>query len=425
MKDIVQDRLARIEDLEQRKLLKSILTGVFLNLVEYQEDLNRKLEERVFMEMEAREDHHDIYVTVCPKEEMDPIHEYLFPVIPEDAERKPCELKGLLAQARRHEEPVLMTVFLQCEYSKLRTLLDGRRRFTGEAVTANGRHAVTVSLRPNRAYLNELERLYTVFQKNNMPWKTVNFPYAHKFFDVIWTSCEDTLRDDEEIAEIRFHLEEFDPFKKLHMVPMWNIERLELKNVGFPIPAVDKVNFEHVLSLRKTGTEHGYLVDGEEEAIRYIKRSPEELTIVSPQEKAGIWSVLKMTKPVPTKLGRLPYRLVSNKKKNSFTSGFARKQAITVRAQGEIMRIVSSFEASEGLELEQVDIIDRTEGAASTYSMNPFISDNVRVESDKKIMRLRFRRLGGTSFIDQDMMSFLVSEVQMYFPEYKCEGEWA
>jgi hypothetical protein len=179
-----------------------------------------------------------------------------------------------------------------------------------------------------------------------------------------------------------------------------------------------------MLSLRKTGPEHGYLVDGDEGHIRYIKRSYEELTVVSPQEKSGIWSVLKITKPIPTKLGKLTYELVSNKKKDSFTSGFARKQAITVRAKGEIMRIVNSFEAAEGLELEQVDILDRTDGKEATYGVNPFISDNVRVESDKKVMRLRFRSRGSASFIVQDTMSFLVSEVQMYFPEYKCEGEW-
>lgn len=57
--------------------------------------------------------------------------------------------------------------------------------------------------------------------------------------------------------------------------------------------------------------------------------------------------------------------------------------------------------------------------------MNPFISDNVRVEHDKKIMHLGFRKRGTDSFILEDMMSFLVSEIQMYFPEYKCEGEWA
>lgn len=45
-------------------------------------------------------------------------------------------------------------------------------------------------------------------------------------------------------------------------------------------------------------------------------------------------------------------------------------------------------------------------------------------------MRLAFRRGSedvlpvAPAYILSDLMSFLVSEVQMYFPEYKCEGEW-
>lgn len=54
--------------------------------------------------------------------------------------------------------------------------------------------------------------------------------------------------------------------------------------------------------------------------------------------------------------------------------------------------------------------------------MNPFISDHVRSEKDKKVMKLRFRA-SDNSFIRHDILSFLVSEIQMYFPEYKCEGE--
>jgi hypothetical protein len=247
MKDIVQDRLARIKDLDQRKLLKNIITGVFLNLVEYQEDLNHKLEERVFKEVEDREDNHDIYVTLCSREEMDPIHEFLFPMVHTDTDKKMCDMKSLLTKINRNEEAVLMMVFFQCEFLKIQKLLNGRRTFSGKLVTTSGSHAIQVRLQPNRTYIGELEKLYTIFQKNNMPWKTVNHPYANKFFDVIWTSCEDTLNEEEDILEIRVQLEEFDAYKKLDMVPMWNIERLELKNVGFPVPAADKVNFEHAV----------------------------------------------------------------------------------------------------------------------------------------------------------------------------------
>ncbi|MFS0554737.1 normocyte-binding protein [Brevibacillus sp. 179-C9.3 HS] len=425
MKEIVLDRLNKMEELEQRRLLKQLMNGVFLNLVEYQEEMQKKLEERVFSEIEDKEEKHDIYVTLCHRDDFDPIHEYLYPMIPGDEEKKLCDRKELAVKLSNQEEAVLMTIFLECDYERIQALMMSKRTFKGRLKTAGNHFPIEVRLQQSRLYMDELEKLYNMFQKNGMPWKTVNHPYASKFFDVILVACEGTFTEDEEILEMSITLDEWEPYKKLDVIPLWNIERLALKNIGFPVPAIDRVNFEHVLSLRKTGSEHGYLVDGDEELIRYIKRSPEELTVVSPQEKSGIWNVCKITKPVTTRIGRLDYELVSNRRKNSFVGSYARKQAITVRAKGEIIRIVHSFEAAEHLELVYAEIREKNNRPPATYGLNPFISDNVRVENDKKIMSLGFRRRGENSFILQDMMSFLVSEVQMYFPEYKCEGEWA
>lgn len=88
------------------------------------------------------------------------------------------------------------------------------------------------------------------------------------------------------VKQISIQLEELEPYKHMNLVPIWNIQRMEMKIGGFPVPAADRVNYEHVLPLRRTGTEHGYLVDGEEANIRYIKRSEEEITVVSPLDKS-------------------------------------------------------------------------------------------------------------------------------------------
>ena len=60
MKDIIRDRLNKMEDLEQRSMLKNLMTGVFLNLVEYQETLNKQIEQRVFDGGENQEGKYDL-----------------------------------------------------------------------------------------------------------------------------------------------------------------------------------------------------------------------------------------------------------------------------------------------------------------------------------------------------------------------------
>ncbi|WP_028558694.1 hypothetical protein [Paenibacillus pinihumi] len=427
MKELVMDRLNRMEDLEQRKLLKNMMTGLFLNLVEYQEEMSRELQDRVFSEVEDHEERHDIYASLCSREGVDPIHEFLFPMLPEDMEPLEYDLRELAERMQSKEETVLSTVFLECGYNLLRTLDNGVRHFQGGLVTSGGTYPIQVRLRKSRRYTDEIERLYEVFQQNGIAWKTINHPYLHKFYEVILVSCEHQPEAEEEVKEISVHLEEFEPYKRLDLVPLWNIERLLLRNAGFPIPAEDRVNFEHVLSLRKTGEEHGYLVNAKDAPIRYIKRMPADLVVVSPDDKSGDWEVMKLTRPKEGLVTMTEYELVSNRRQSSFIGRYAGKRV--VRAKGELLRIANSFEVASKLELESIELLNAggKRETAATYSLNAFVSDSIRTDLDKKTLLLRFRKrdTAAESFILQDLMSFVVSELQMHFPEYNCEGEWA
>ena len=59
---------------------------------------------------------------------------------------------------------------------------------------------------------------------------------------------------------------------------------------------------------------------------------------------------------------------------------------------------------------------------SETYSMNDFILDEIREGEYRKCLILLFRRKGTQTFLLRDIMSFLVSEVQLMYGEYMCEG---
>lgn len=438
MKDIVQDRLNKMEDLQQRRILKNLMTGIFLNLVEYQERMIGELERRVFEEAGSMEDRHDVFVTMCHRDEFDPIHEYLYPMLQEDVDLKTVDMRSLASSLNDGEEVRLFRLFLELETGRIHELIRSGTVFQGSISTNAGKYPIRVTLKQNTDYVREIERLYHIFQKNGLPWRTLNHPYAYKFVDVMlsgWGGKQPN--EEEEITEISIDLEQYERYQRPDLIPLWNVEKLALKNSGFPVPAVDRVNYEHVLSLRNTGTQHGYLVDGDEENIRYIKRTEDELTVVSPQEKSGVWSIWKITRPVAVQLSKPVYRVVSNRRADSFTGRYALNKGQIIRAQGEIVRMIHAFDAAQFMELAGTEIVARKyplqtiqePSAACTYPLNTFISDNIRTERDKPVMRLRFRVTGqheeADRFILEDLMSFLVSEVQMVFPEYACEGEWA
>ncbi len=423
MKDLIVERLSKMEDLEQRKLLKDIVSGFFSNLIDYQQTANKNLEARVFNEIKDMEKNYDVYVTVCNKNDIDPVDEFLYPVFPEDVIDKRINMKEIVEALQKNKEIQLFTLFMKCDYKLIKELIKSNRKYTGVIVTNRRAYSVKVKLVQNTKYIKQIQSLYDIFQKNSIPWKTLNSPYSNKFFDVVMAECEGWMDENEEINEINIDLEEYEKHKAIDIVPLWNVKRLLLKGEGFPMPAIDKINFEHVISLEKVGIGNGYLADAEESLIKYIMRTDKSLIIVSPEEKATAWSILKIAQPVSDIYKKSGFELVSNSRKKNFINKFAHMQASIIRTKGEIKRIVNSLEASKYFEMEDIEIRNSASARATTYDVNSFIVDDIRVGNDKKVMNLKFRTHLNDSFIVYDMLSFLVSEVQMYFPEYECEGE--
>lgn len=424
MKEIILDRLRKVENLEQRQMLKEIVNGVFTNLIEYQEEMNQKLEERVFNEIENEENQFDIYVAVCSKDDVDLLPKSLYPMISSDLVPQVVTSQYLLEQAKNKVPVTLFSLFLQADLMELDVLVNANRNFKGYLKTTNGQYEITVYLRQNTTYLQAIENLYQSFQMNGIPWKTVHHPYAHRFFDVLLVD-HPPLSEKEEITSFKIDFEEFEDKKHLDKLPVWNVEKLMLKSIGFPVPALDKVNFEHILSLHKPGVQHGYLIDIVEESIRYTKRSENELTIVSAQESSSTWDVLKVTKVEEQKIEGLAYELVSNRRNHHFMNRYVNHTALSVKTKSEIIRMVNSFDMSSWMELVDVTITEDDQGATITYDANPFIGNEINQKNNQKIMLLQFKAQQKQDFIANDRMSFFVSEIQRHFPEYQCKGAWA
>lgn len=422
LKNIINDRLSKMEDLTQRKMLKDIIASVFNSLVDYQENMNKDIENRIFNEIEYTEKKYDVYLTISHKDKIDPVDEFLYPICEEDIKEKKFDIKEIIDKLKNKEDINLVTIFMNCSYENIKKVINNKNIYEGQIITDKGKYKIKVKLKECRKYNEKIEKLYEIFQKNSIPWKTINNPYSNKFFDIILTECGD-ISDEEEILEINFNLEEYEKYKMVNIIPLWNIEKIIIKNNEFPVPAVDKVNFEHILSLDKIGKYNGYLVDDKENLIRYIKQGEDSLTIVSPKENAGSWNLLKITNSIKNQNENREYEIISNSRINSFINKFAKNQSYIIRTKAEINRIINSFEILKYVEFEDIEIKENNISKKQTYDMNYFIVDEIRVGDKKKTMILKFKEKERNNIFSYDYISFLVSEIQMYFPDYKCEGE--
>lgn len=218
---------------------------------------------------------------------------------------------------------------------------------------------------------------------------------------------------------------EYGEYVHYDMVPLWNIEFLKLKSTGFPIPCKDKINFEHTVALAETDREHGYLAAFQAEGVSYVRRTRQALVIVASTAQQDTWDVIKIINPAANKREAYEYPLVSNAKRQAFSDILAQKSQRVIRTEAELRRLIGSFTAAQSLSLSRIAILPRSrqqEEQAACYEMNFFITDEVRRADYQNRLVLYFTVSDKNSFLNCDLVSFVVSEVQMYYPEYKCEG---
>lgn len=420
MREDYRKNLNRISDLQERRLLKEILDGVLEELLVYDEAMFHKVEERVFGELEYREMNYSVVTSIAALESYDPIHEYLFPMEPEDVAGDGLDIR--LQINPENGEICLGKIFLDCEYPVLKEQLERESLYFGVLVTDKGEHQIQVKLRASTEYLKKIELLYDTFQKNGIPWVTVYGPYLFKFADLVMTDCQPPLEEEENCRSYEVSFGELDQYARKNQIPLWNIDVYHTQTMNFPVPILDGVNYEHLLPI-KSGSGCGYLVVVPDGFPCYMKQNKENMIITAPVDTMHNWEIMRI---VPVKAeefrsGRYP--LMGNRTKNSFLNRMESNGAFIIRTQGELIRMVNSFEAAAGLELFEVHISEAAPEQAETYPMNFFLTDGIREERYKKCMRLVFKRKGEKSILDWDQMSFLVSEVQMSFPEYYCVGQ--
>lgn len=418
MKELIKSRLNRIENLTDRALLKQIVNGVFIGLADYTEEQLQEIRDQVFYEIEDQEDQFDIYYQLLPKDEVDPISEFFFPLNEADLQELE-EMEQLKEQIAGRAGAYLSKVYLDCDFLKIRDFLENsqKRTFTGMIETNVTSYPVNFLVKPYNGYLRQLEDLYTNFIGNSLPWKTVLHPHLYKFIS-IHLKDKLSLDKEEKIKKISFDLEEMKPYQRIDTIPLWNIRILDVRNESFAVPAQDHINYQHTINIEKFGMNHGYLVDTSRTAIHYVRKTQESMTIISPNEKILNWQIYQFVQP-ESFLAELTIK--SNHKEDSFTDRFAKRENFTIRSMCEISRIINRYSLMKDFSLEQIEILNQLPEKIQTYEVNSFLKDHIREEVNRSPMLLSFSTKQQTART-RDELSFLVSEIQLHFPEFFCIG---
>ncbi len=442
LQSIMHDRIQRLTQLDDRRLMRQLVNDFLIDMVDYQEQMLNRLEQRVLDESRTVSDRYDIYGTICRQEDWDSARTFLYPVLPEDVEQQHLNIRDLLAVGTAEGETTgtsaqrLCRLFLEMDTAQVQQLAHSGRTFRAVVTTDIGQYEVHTMLRPSWEYTARLEHLYASFQLSGLSWKTVYHPYLYKFVDVLLQRWEVQPTPEEQILSITVDMEEFQAYQRPGWIPVWNVQQLRIKSTGFPTPALDRIHYEHLIHVQRYGTEHGYVVDASAEDVRYIKRGVQDMTIVSTEERSGFWQILQIHRPDQEHEVYRPYPLLNNAYADQFAHHHGERPSLPIRTRGEMERLVHMLANNHGVELIDVQIGDSghrhtavpPQPEYSALDLNEFLGDNIRPDAHRPLLTLSFQQQSARalpSFLQEDQLQYLSAELQRRLPEYRCKGVWA
>ncbi|SFR97449.1 hypothetical protein [Anaeromicropila populeti] len=424
MKEVIKNKLNKIQDLDERRLLKDILNYSFSELIDYTDNSYNYLVNQVFKQINADSSDHIIFTTICDIDEYDPIDSFMYPVYPEDEKSTVKSSTDMLEELKINGQCTLGQIFLQCDYLKISELLKSKRIFKGTISTESGTYEAEFRLQKCTKYLEQIRSLYFDYIANGLEWHTINAPFIYKFVDVVILKCSN-IPADETVQKYKIALEDYEPYGFYDVIPLWNLESTQLQSTNFPIPVRDNIHYQHKISLSVPDTAYNYVVQfGEDNKYDgYCIRDTESVSIILNLDNIDYWPVYYIKDKDPEVVYDYKYPVMSNGTNGSFMVRYAQKELKIIRTKSELIRRILAYDASSVLKVTNVEILeDLIDMEEETYTMNPFIEEDIRKDSSKKILLVECTTTD-YNYLTRDILSFIMSEMQRYFPEYKCVGK--
>lgn len=422
MKHYIEKRMLEIKDLGDRILFKEAVGEILMSVYEYNQKAYSELEKRILDECRPAQGSYAVYTSMTDIKHFDATDTFMYPMRSGDVKKTHVGYQDIQHALSSRESLKLYTVFLQGSASQVHTLLAQKeRRFRGVVKTEKREYQAEFCVRQNTDYMDMIENLYYIFGANYQPWLTVCCAYLVKMLDIYLCSAEQ-IKGKEEILEIQTDFEEYAGLIRYDMIPLWNLQPLTEKTSTYPNPSVDKTNYEHQIFSQRLDEKCEYLVRNTDVEITNIRRLNGDLYITCPMDQPCEWQMYQVNRI--DRKGKYPYPVLSNQFKESFSGSITEMFRKSIKTKGEMGRLIESFDYGEYVTFVDFQVCNQMPKgcAAANYNMDAFVEDEIRTQDVRKILVIDFSAKDLTCYLNEDIMSFLVTQVQKIFPEYHCCG---
>lgn len=422
MEEYIEKRMMEITDLDQRRMFKQTVGDILARIYAYSKSAYEKLEADILEECREDGNHYAVCLSMTDREHYDETDTFLYPMKIRDTKEEKLSCQEIKDAAGRGEQVKLFTVYLKDTASRIVSLSEQKERYFGGCIrTDRGEYRGAFFLRRNEEYLKMIEELYVSFGVNFKPWLTVCTAYLTKLLDVYLYSVEE-MGEEEEIQGIEVDFEEYAGQMEYGRIPLWNLKPLKEKTSTYPNPCVDKINYEHQIFSQRLKKDCSYLVRDTGVEITNIRRLNGDLYITCPIPGPCDWNLYELHQ----RTGResLLYPVLSNQYKETFSGSITEMYKKSIKTRGEMARLIESFDYGEYLTFHGFEILDDMPGECipCNYNMDGFIIDEIRTGTRRQVLLISFGAADPGNYLNEDIMSFLVTQVQRIFPDYRCAG---
>lgn len=420
LQKIIDNQVNRFSDGDQAKRFNRVVSTTFENLADHMDKKYKSLENKVINSIEENADDHNVLITVLPNKEVKFYNDEFTYIVEDDA----IENEKAVDNLKNGEPMVFSTGFMELSFFEIREMVDSERIFYGTIKDDKDSYEVEIKMIPNEKYLKREKEIYDLFLKNMVNWRTLNLPYLRKMFDLVIESNDPNIESLTGITDIEYDLDEFQNYWHPNYVPVWNVFKNKfIPNVSASV-LQDTINFEHLVEIPEENVKSSFICESNESRIYCSYRNEDkDLLIISDKRTVNDLEIYMFKNDVNfNRYNKIKFPILGNAKKTSFLDKISKKYNHKIRTKGDINRLTKTYKDLQNFDFVEVNLINDYNKEDEIYEMNNFVDDEFKVKGKKEFMVMKFSNYYEDIFT-YDLLSFIVAEVQLQFPEYVCKGE--
>lgn len=408
----IEERLREISDFDERQYAKKILAEGLGKLIQCTESRYRNLEKRVYEELEIGANQYETVLTVVNRNNYDPTNLTLYPVVEED-----LQVEILVEKLSNENLMWLGTIYLRVSEQEQRRF-EQIQSFAGTLDYGEEKQDTEFYIQPAKRYRNIMEKVYRVFQDNHIPWETINTAYLDKFYDV-YTVVQEKGTVTLENAAIIF--DEFESAVCYGQVPLWNMEWVKFDSGDFMLPSMNDIYYEHEFTLEDKSDGDGYLIETNEDILE-IRHEKKKIVMKSPKETFESWRVLHIIQKETIHSLDYDTPMITNHKNDSFIRRFAENSRTMLMTKTDLFRRIMELDIRDYIEVIGYEICSNVRDYKTVESMNWFVRDELFPMESRKVMLLKFKEKEPGNYLNESMVRFVISQIQLEISEFRCVG---